>query len=242
MRFRLCGYPDSFRTSRVFANVNPFLIIFRYCNRFRLPRHWQGSQLDPHRLQLVRHFHFAQAQLLQLLTGAFQKLPVLWRARVQRAVAQRLPHACPLLAETPKICIEIRPGELVPDVILRYFRRMQHIRGVKAVVAQVVYQQLVSREISHARQHVAHNVSSYPQHRLAHRVQRQGIFQMPHGAYRHHKAQLRVDAPQIIVGFGQRVDDFVRGQQFPYEQVGRLLVAVAHQLAGFAQAVGPSRS
>ena len=42
--------------------------------------------------------------------------------------------------------------------------------------------------------------------------------------------------------FCQVVDDFIRRQQFPHKQVGRLLVAVAHQFAGFAKAVGPGRA
>ena len=40
--------------------------------------------------------------------------------------------------------------------------------------------------------------------------------------------------------FRQSVDDFVRRQQLLHKEVGWLLVAVVHQFAGFAQAVGPS--
>ena len=62
---------------------------------------------------------------------------------------------------------------------------------------------------------------------------------MTHRAHCQHKAQLGVDAAQVSVRLGQRVDDFVWREQLAHKQVGRLLVAVAHQLAGFAQAVRP---
>ena len=65
---------------------------------------------------------------------------------------------------------------------------------------------------------------------------------MPHWAHREHKAKLGIEAPQVSVRLGQVVDYFVRRQQFPYKQVSRLLVAVAHQLTGFAQTVGPGRA
>ena len=65
---------------------------------------------------------------------------------------------------------------------------------------------------------------------------------MPHRAYRQDKAQVRVDAPQIGVGFGQAIDDFIRREQLAHEKVGGLLVAVTYQFPGFAQAVGPGRA
>ena len=65
---------------------------------------------------------------------------------------------------------------------------------------------------------------------------------MPNWADGQHKTHLGVDAAQVSMRFGQRVDDFFGREQLPHEQVGRLLVAVAHKLAGFAQAVGPGRA
>ena len=195
--------------------------------------------MSAHLVHFGLHVDPTQAQLLQLFAGAFQKLAVLGRGGVQRAVRQRLPQGRPLLAETSKISIEIRPGKFLPDVVLRHFRRMQHIGRVKAVVAQIVRHQLVGREVGHARQQVAHNVRGQPQHRFAHRVQWQRVLEVAHRAHRQHEAQLGVDAFEVGVGFGQGVDNFIRRQQLAHKQVGQLLVAVAHQFAGFAQAVGP---
>ena len=119
---------------------------------------------------------------------------------------------------------------------------MQHVVGIKPVVTQIIGQQLVGREILHLGQQVAQNMRRHPQHRLAHRIQRQRVLEVPHRAHRQNKAQLRVDAPQVSVRLGQTVDDVIGGEQLPHKQVGRLLVAIVHQLAGFAQAVGPGRS
>ena len=132
-------------------------------------------------------------------------------------MAQRLPHSRPFLAEPPKIRVKIGAGKFVPDVVLSYCRWMQHVVGIEPVITQIIRQQLIGWEIFHAGQQVAQDMRCYPQHRLAHRIQRQRVFEMTHRAHGQDEAQLGVDAPQISVRFSQTVDDIIGREQFPHE-------------------------
>jgi hypothetical protein len=128
--------------------------------------------------------HFAQHGLDGRQLG-LREISVLRRARVEWSVLGSSPDFADALIEPSGFFRKKSLLEKRPNVVHRWLRRVEHVARVEAVIAQIVEQKFVGREVVRARQLVADFFAGQHERGFAALVFDQAAAQVPHGAYGH---------------------------------------------------------
>ena len=135
--------------------------------------------------------------------GVAEKLLMGRLFRLKGPVGQGLADLVPFASELLKGGVKIGGLELVPDIGLGNLGGVDQVGFIEAVIAQVIEQQLVGREIIHRRVLLLQLAAQNPQQGLAHAVAFQGLFQVPHRAQGQEQAQARVKDLQACLQTGK---------------------------------------
>mmetsp|Transcript_15244 Transcript_15244/g.47551 ORF Transcript_15244/g.47551 Transcript_15244/m.47551 type:complete len:281 (-) Transcript_15244:1146-1988(-) len=152
------------------------------------------------------------------------------RITVHRAVRRRRPHGLDRCDTLGRIQRKVRGGESAPNIIDRGAGRVQHVVRVKAIVAQVIHEQLVRRKVARRflSQRTHELVGGDEERRFRERVVDGAILPMPHGRDSDHHAQPRRHAARRGDGARKCSGCVVGADKHPLERGGGLLVAVGH--------------
>lgn len=140
-------------------------------------------------MRLRQRLHLRQRVGYESLMGC--------RRRIERPMRRCLNQARHRRSRLLRIARKETLRKFLPNIIHRLLARMQHIRSIKTIIAQIVHHQFVGWEIVHPLGETRHQrIGRQKKRRFAQLIAVRSVFPMAYRTDRQHDAQLLILGPK----------------------------------------------